>query len=288
MSIKSKVKSFIMKIPLIRSVFASIRPVVMKNEFYKTYKDDFIEYIAKKRKIDLHKAQILVTNAEKQFSGGWGGDKYRQFTEIALEAARPFYDDTTDQQVIETYKFHAVFDFLRMLSYPCPNLQDVEPIVKVLTNMKKVSIVDYGCGLAHRTIAVARYLLERKIEVMLYFVDIGRKLHLSFLDYLCTKYGIDYEFIEITFENLYPVLPQHNYCDNVSVFEHIREPIIVLNNINQALEPGGIFLAMVDDCIEEMMHITPNLKAVRNRLAELKYEKIASYHGTPLLQKPMK
>ncbi len=203
------------------------------------------------------------------------------------ETFRPLYDDTTDEQVIETYKFLGAADFLRMLGYVIPTPKDVEAIVMRLPEQQMISIVDYGCGLAHRTIAVSRYLLERGTKIKLYLVDIRRELHLSFLDFLCHKYGINYEFIEVTAENLYPKLPQHDYCDNVSVLEHIREPVTVVNNIDRALRPGGLYLAFVDDAIEEMMHISPNLKAVRERLAELRYKRIATCYDTPLFQKPL-
>jgi hypothetical protein len=61
----------------------------------------------------------------------------------------------------------------------------------------------------------------------------------------------------------------------------------VVNNIDSALRPGGLFLALIPDAIEEMMHISLNLNAVRDRLAELRYQKIATCYGVPLLQKPL-
>lgn len=250
-----------------------------------TYSTEFVEFVAQKRGINAFQAQAMVKKAEGQFKGGWGGNEYRRFTELALETFRPLFDDNADAEVIETYKFHAGFDFLRMLGYSVPTSEDIEPIVSRLSEKPFVAIVDYGFGLAHRTIAVSRCLLERGIKVKLYLVDIRRELLFQFVDFVCRKYHIDHEFIEVTLETPYPELPLHHYCDIVSVFEHIREPLTVMNNIDRALCPGGLLLALVGDAIEEMMHLSPDLKAVRDRLAALGYQQVFTCYGTPLWQK---
>jgi hypothetical protein len=183
------------------------------------YENEFVEFLVDKRDIDTQKARILVANPNKLFSGGWGGNVYRRFTELALETFRPLYDDAADALIMETYRFHVAFDFLRMLSYAIPTVQDVGPIVSRLSTRPSVQIVDYGCGLANRAIAVSRYLIAQGVKVKLYLLDIRRELHFSFLNSLCRKYEIDSEFIEVTQNNLYPELPPHDYCDNVSVLE---------------------------------------------------------------------
>ena len=187
--------------------------------------------------------------------------------------------------MIGTYQFHGPVDFLRMLGYRIPTEADVRAIVLALAGKQQVGIVDYGCGLAHRTIAVARCLMTRGCSVKLTLVDIRRELHLEFISFLCRKHGIAHEFIEITAAQLYPPLPLHDYCDTVSVLEHVREPLRVIENIHAALQPGGVFLAAVEDEIDEMMHISANLKAVRDRLAALGYQRLAECCGVPLLQK---
>jgi SAM-dependent methyltransferase len=252
-----------------------------------TYRQHFAEFVAVNRGIDASRALELVSRAEGQFLGGWGGQDYRRFTELALETFRPLYDETSDAELIRTYQFHGPVDFLRMIGYSIPTLQDIGPIIKRLAGNSKVEILDYGCGLAHRTFAVARYLLTRNVDVKLTFVDIQRDLHFDFLNFLCRKHGINHDFIEITAEELYPPLPAHDYSDNVSVLEHIRDPLAVIENTNRSLRPGGVFLAAIEDEIEEMMHISPNLKAVRDRLAALGYIQVAKCCGVPLLQKPL-
>jgi SAM-dependent methyltransferase len=284
MSAISKLKTIAGKLPMARTIYK----VVMQRSIgsRETYTQDFVEFVAQRRGIGEDAARQLITSAQQQFSGGWGGDEYRKFSDQALETFRPIFDDTTDPEVIATYKFHGPFDFLRMLGYAIPKPDEVEAIVGRLAGKGSIELVDYGCGLAHRTLAIARLLKARGCEVKLNLVDIRKDLHGAFLEFLCKKYGIDHHFIEVSSETLYPELPPHDYCDNVSVLEHIREPVRVIDNTHRALKPGGLFLAYVADQEREMMHISPDLSAVRARLKELGYIQLAKVQGVPLFQKP--
>src|SRR5436190_15249911 len=113
-----------------------------------TYEEAFVEFIARRRNIDLERARELVTNARRQFPLGWTGNAYRRFTDQALETFRPLYDDSTDPEVIATYQFHGPLDFLRMVGYVIPGAREIEPVVSRLSTRPSVDIVDYGCGLA--------------------------------------------------------------------------------------------------------------------------------------------
>lgn len=284
MSAITRLKNFAGKTPIVRSLYEGAMKWGLRS--YETWLPDYIEFIAARRGISVPAARAMVETAQKQFFGGWIGDEFRKFSEQALETFRPLHDDATDEQVIETYKFHAPIDFLRMIGYVLPKPAEVETIVSRIGSKGTVEIIDYGCGLAHRSITVARQLQKRGVKVQLTLVDIRKDLHSAFLDFLCKKYGISYQFIEITIDNLYPELPAHDYCDNVDVLEHVRDPIRVVNNTHKALRPGGHFLAYCNDAIEEMMHISPDLSSVRRRLDELGYVKVGALHQTPLFQKP--
>lgn len=250
--------------------------------------DDFAAFVADRRGMSLDKAWQMIATAQGIFNGGWGGDEYRDFTVLLLETLRPIYDDTNDRELIETYKHHGDVDFLRMLSYPVPKHKDLEAPLRLLADKKTVEIVDYGCGMAQRTIALAKHLVASGKRVKLYQVDIRKEIFREFLGFVCRKYNIETEYIEITAENLYPELPQHDYCDNVSVLEHIREPLRVIDNTHRGLRPGGLFLAGAGDARVEMMHISPNLQACRMRLNDLGYQVVGpGWDGAPLLQKPL-
>jgi SAM-dependent methyltransferase len=285
MSAISKLKTIAGKAPMVRTIFN----VVMQRSVgsRQTYAEDFVEFVAARRGIGPEQARALVQHAQKQFSGGWSGDEYRRFSDQALETFKPLYDDTTDAEVIATYKFHGPLDFLRMLGYAIPKPKEIEAIVGRLAGKDSVELVDYGCGLAHRSLAISRQLKERGCKVKLNLVDIRKDLHGAFLEFLCKKYGIPCEFIEVSPENLYPDLPSHDYCDNVSVLEHVREPVLVIDKTDRALKPGGLFLAYTADQEEEMMHISPDLSAVRARMNELGYTQLTKVQGVPLFQKPL-
>jgi len=284
MSAISKLKTFAGKTPVVRTLYDAVMKWGLSS--YDTWQGEYVEFIAQRRGISIDKARAMVDGAQKQFLGGWLGDDYRKFSEQALETFRPLHDDATDEAVIATYKFHGPIDFLRMVGYVCPKPPEIEPIVSRLASKSSVRIVDYGCGLAHRSLTVARALQAKGVKVHLTLVDIRKEYHALFLDFLCKKFGVPYDFIEITASALYPELPEHDFCDNVSVLEHVREPVTVVNNTHRALKPGGLFLAYCDDAIEEMMHISPDLSAVRKRLAELGYVKLTTVHSVPLFQKP--
>ena len=236
-----------------------------------TYAADFVDFLVHSRGLDRVAAQGLVSRSQAQFAGGWAGTQYRAFTERALEVLRPLHDDTPGDALIGTYRAHAPLDFLRMLSYPIPPAAELSVIVDRLAPRPSPRIVDYGCGLAHRSLAVARALRARGVEVSLSLVDIRREVHVAFLDFVCLKYAVPWEFVEVTAQQPYPPLPEHDYCDTVNVLEHVADPVRVIDNVHAALRPGGLFLASVGDQADEMMHLTPNLAAVRSRLHALGY-----------------
>jgi SAM-dependent methyltransferase len=251
-----------------------------------TYRAEFAEFVAGRRGIALSEARRLVDAAAGQFEGGWGGNDYRRFTELALETFRPLYGDATESELLETYRFHGGLDFLRMLGYAVPDASELQPILQILSKKQSVRVVDYGCGLAQRSIAVARALIAGGAEVELVLVDVRRDLHFDFLTFLCRKHAVPMRFVEVTANGVYPALPAHDYCEAVSVLEHLRDPVAAIGHIDAALHPGGLLLASVEDEMEEMMHVSTDLSAVRARLGALGYSKMAQMFGATLFRKP--
>jgi SAM-dependent methyltransferase len=148
-------------------------------------------------------------------------------------------------------------------------------VLQRLQKKHSVDIVDYGCGLAHRSIAVARKLSGQGVPTKLYLLDIPKPIHRAFLRFLCEKYSLSHEFIDVTSSQQLPPVPTCDYCDAVSVFEHLPDPVAVLGQIDQALRADGLLLATVDDEEDEMMHVSPDLSAARRRLQDSRYEPIA-------------
>lgn len=251
-----------------------------------TYRAEFSEFVANRRGIAPAEAQRLVDAASGQFEGGWGGNDYRRFTELALETFRPLYGDATEAELLETYRFHGGMDFLRMLGYVVPDASELKPILQILSKKQGARIVDYGCGLAHRSIAVARALIAAGSDVELILVDVRRELHLDFLTFVCRKNAVPMRFIEVTSNGVYPALPDHDYCEAVSVLEHLRDPVAAIEHIDAALRPGGLLLASVEDEMEEMMHVSTDLSVVRDKLVLADYVKLDSMFGATLFRKP--
>jgi SAM-dependent methyltransferase len=180
---------------------------------------------------------------------------------------------------------HAPFDFLRMLSYRIPADGEMLEIIDSLAARQRVDIVDYGCGLAQRSIALAGALKVRQRDVHVTFVDIRRPLFVDFLKFLCERRGLASRFVEVDADTPFPSLPPHDFCDLVNVLEHLPEPGRALENIDRSLRHGGLLLAAVDDQEAELMHVSPNLRDVRERLVELNYSRRREMLGATLFEK---
>lgn len=249
-----------------------------------TYEADFVAFVQARRGISADHALQLVARSQQQFDGGWGGIAYRDFTSRALELLRPLYDDSREE-LIGTYQVHAPFDFLRMLSYRIPADAEMLEIIDSLAARERVDIVDYGCGLAQRSIALAVALKAREKDAHVTFVDIRRPLFVEFLAFLCERRGLASRFVEVDADTPFPSLPGHDFCDLVNVLEHLPEPGRALDNIDRSLRHGGLLLAAVDDQEAELMHVSPNLGAVRERLVELNYSRRRELLGATLFEK---
>jgi len=249
------------------------------------YSDDFLAFVRETRGVDAGHAQRLIDEAQAQFNGGWAGTEYRAFTERALMTLRPLYDDATAQARVATYQAHAPFDFLRMLSYRVPAPAEFADITDLLATRSSVTLVDYGCGLAHRSVAIGKALVARGVAVKLMLVDIARPLHVTFLDFLCRRHGLSHEFVDVGSSAALPVLAPHDYCDVVNVFEHVSDPVAVFDSIDRALRPCGLVLASVADQAHEMMHVSPDLADVRQRLTAQRYRKRREWLDATLFEK---
>jgi SAM-dependent methyltransferase len=249
-----------------------------------TYEPDFVAFVQARRRISADHAAQLVARSQQQFDGGWGGPAYRDFTSRALELLRPLHDDSSEE-LIGTYQVHAPFDFLRMLSYPIPAAAELRDITDSLAALERVDIVDYGCGLAQRSIALAGALKALGKDVHITLVDISRPLFVEFLAFLCERRGLASTFVEVQAGALFPSLPRHDFCDLVNVLEHLAEPCRALESIDRSLRDGGLLLAAVEDQADEIMHVSPNLGAVRARLAELRYRRHRDLFDATLFEK---
>ena len=80
------------------------------------------------------------------------------------------------------------------------------------------------------------------------------------------KSGIDVQVERITKDDIYPKLPKHNLCIATEVMEHVFEPLTLYQNINEALDTGGILHGNFGDHEPGLFHVTPVLKDLRERV----------------------
>ncbi len=245
-----------------------------RDSFCYDYTKDFTEFLSIKNEMPL-------TEASKLFSKGWNifGERgflaggYGDFSEFFSEVFK-FMHGNSEEEIYNTYRFHGLIDFFRMLSYPvldsdrCIGLYG--EILDFLSSRYKkngeVVLVDYGCGLAHITMTLCKLLKKMDMKPKLVCMDIDRIIHKEFLEFMTNKYNIDYEYIDINEDNNFPTIPKFDFIQVKDTFEHIYRPERVVDNINDSIKEDGIISATTDDEGPEMMHVTRDLKGVRDKL----------------------
>jgi len=247
--------------------------------------DDFIDFIAKNNNWTKEKALEMINKGWKQFGSlGWATSEFRDFCEFNQEVFQYKYNDSPEQ-VYDFYKFHERTDFLRMLAatrYTNPGDAVVynkmlEIIISQAKGTSDITLVDYGYGLATNTLFLMELLkinVDNKLKLVL--VDIERPLAEEFISWYCKKYNLEVEFIHVTKENPHPKLPKFNFIQVKDSFEHIYHPEVIVDNINKSIKKGGIAYVTYDDEKEELSHVTPNLKIVRDRFKKYKFLEIGT------------
>jgi SAM-dependent methyltransferase len=156
-------------------------------------------------------------------------------------------------------------------------LQDAElvtfPIVRALVNRYEVSIVDFGCGLAQQSRALAEYLRDATVRVRLTLIDIST-LHRDFLLQWGRRAGISTTFLRCTAGT--PVLewPECDLCLAVEFFEQVHDPVSYFNRMDAKLAMGGLLVTGIMDQRRDFMRPSPQLGMVRKRIEECGYETV--------------
>lgn len=232
----------------------------------------FVEWNAERLGISKEESRKRFELSWKSIYGGHRGNNFRRFNDLSYNMYNVFVSDN-ENEVYNAYKFHSNMHFLRMLSYAEGEEDISDTIVKKLMQKNSISIVDYGCGLAQRSRALARLLAEHGKEVTLTLVDIPT-IRKEFLLWLGVKFSIPTTFLESSKEDPIPKLPPNDICIATEFFEHVHDPVPYLKNMHESLNPGGALVTNVADHHTEFMHVSPNLSVLREKLAELQYEEI--------------
>ena len=242
--------------------------------YYFHYTKDYVEFLSIKNDIPLEEATKLFGKGWNVFGErGFGSGKFRDFTTFFSDAFA-FKHGNSKDEIYNTYRFHALIDFFRILSYP---IMDTERDISLYTEMvnylasrynntKEIVIVDYGCGLAHITVTLCKLLKKVNIRPKLVCIDIDRFIFKEFLEFIANKYDYDYEFIDVNEDNPFPTIPKFDLIQVKDVLEHIYEPEKVIDNINDSIKDNGIVSATTDDEGPELMHVSRDLQGVRDKL----------------------
>ncbi len=203
-------------------------------------------------------------------NGGHAGADYRLYSDVSYKLFQVFFSDKGDE-VYTSYERHGFLHFLRMLSYSEHRWSEDDLMVRHFEKYSHVDIVDYGCGLAHRSRSLADYLKSKGIMTRLFLADIPT-VRKDFLLWLGLQSDIETTFLDCTVSSPIPQLPGCDICIATDFFEHVNNPLNYFEKIHSALRKNGLLVTSVSDHKKEFMHLSPNLQPLRNRIHELKYD----------------
>jgi SAM-dependent methyltransferase len=224
----------------------------------------FAAWNAERLGISLDRSYQRYFRSNSSVTGGLLGPEFRRLGNQMHELFSVLTDDS-ETEVFESYQFHARMHFLRMLAYPEPQFGENNPLITALKSRNPVRVVDFGCGLAQVSRAVAGRLRDDGIGVDLTLCDIPT-LRKDFLVWLGSRTGISTRFLDCTPDCPIPALPQSDLFVITEVFEHLHDPIPYFDAIEASLSSGAILITDVSDHEAKFFHVSPDLSAIRDRL----------------------
>ena len=253
-----------------------IKKLKEDDEVFSNYDEDFVNFLMDKNNLNKEEAVKLFALGLNSFKGGFSGSDYGNFTEFFSQTFSWKYGNSEDVYH-ETYKFHGPLDFFRMLSYQSYTSQRDMELYKQISDFLKdknesITLVDYGAGLAHITLTLAKILKFVNVKVKLVIIDIDRFIFKEFLKFISKRYECEVEFIDINSDNPYPKIPKFDFLQIKDVFEHVHSPEKIVDNIINSAKENSIISATTDDEGPEMMHVTRDLKHVRNKFKENNFQ----------------
>jgi len=229
----------------------------------------FVQWNAERLGISLAQSRQRYAQSRAEFRGGHSGSAFRLYNDQAYRIYGVFFNDSPTE-VFGAYQAHAPMHFLRMLSYQDVHWDESEPIFGELRQRSSVRILDFGCGLAQRSRALAKSLRNADVDVELILVDIDT-LRSEFLLWLGKQTDIPTRFLACTPSVPIPELPAYDVGFVLEFFEHVHDPMAYFRKLHDALTPGGYFLTDISDHEHEFMHVSPDLNALRVEVGRLGY-----------------
>lgn len=226
--------------------------------------EEYIAFLAGRRDVNEDVIRAAYIRAKVRFN--FASREYRNLALTIYDLFSPVYGEETDESLIVAHQFHAALHTYRHISYSYYNLPRYEAMARRLLEIigdRTPVIVDYGCGLAYLSLAIAMI----RPESMVYLVDVDSAV-LDFAAYRFARRGINHETIPVTRENIYPQLPSHNICVASEVMEHLLRPLLAYRHIYEAMDEQGVLFGQFGDHEREFFHVSPDLQAVRDALVQ--------------------
>ena len=256
---------------------------------------DFIEFMAAREGLLTSEFEKKYRSVRDRFDI-FRNKRFRQLSSDMHAVVSLFNNKNTEENILEIYSFLAILHILLFISQSYPKrlskrfrhalvLFKGRQFKKIIEYTKRyfkravikkdtasllieqvtgpIRVVDYGCGMAYTSAAIARKNKDAKI----YLVDIDTVLF-DFTIFRFKKYDYNFEVIKITKDNLYPALPEHNLCLANEVMEHVFEPLKIYENIKNCMDKGGLLYGNFADHSKGMFHVSPDLSALRKKISE--------------------
>ncbi len=228
-----------------------------------TIEREFISYLALRR----HTVQATVEAAYLHARGRFGmtGAGYRSLALDLYELFAPAYGHESETDAIAAHQFYSVLHTYKLLARATADPEQYEALADSILALlpDPATVVDYGCGLACTSLALA----ERWPELTVYLVDVESTM----LDFATTRlrwHGVNVTPIAVTAADPYPALPAHDVCLADLVMEELREPLRAYANIHAAMPPGGVLAGRFLDWQPRILRPSPNLSELRQRIAQ--------------------
>jgi hypothetical protein len=234
----------------------------------------FVEWNANRLGISIQESRRRYLESWQSIPNGHGGSEFTEFFDGTLQKIMSVFASDSPAEVMGTYRLLGHWTFLRFLSYPEAAWPTGDPIATSLSGTPNVSILDFGCGLARHSRALALYLQRCGGSVQLQLADIPT-LKNNFLVWLCNKNGLaDTRLLDCTEDDPIPPISPCHVCFAQEFLEHVYNPIAYMKAFDEALLPGGFFVTNVEDHQAEFQHVHPDLSDVRAFLSENRYLEI--------------
>lgn len=235
----------------------------------------FLQWNADRLGISLEDSKRRYAASWAVFPGGHVGRAFDKFNGEAHSLFRVFFDDTP-AEVFATYRFLGPLHFLTFLTYPEPKWAQSDLIVQQLKQRgSRVSIMDFGCGLAHQSRTLAEFLRDQGLQVTLTLADI-ETLRADFLTWWGEKTGVPTTFLPCTESIPIPALPEIDICFAMEFFEHVYDPLRYFEHIDNKLAHGGLLVTGVMEHHPGFLHVSPQLQMLRYEIHSRGYTELVS------------